>query len=80
MGSDGLWDFINTDEISDIIDKFKVKEKIAEELWKLCIQKAAFDSGLKFDDIIKKDPGTEKRKIHDDITILVVDLKQQFSQ
>lgn len=72
-----MWDFLNSKEVGQIIAKNITKEVIAKKLWNEVMKKAASGSSLKLEDILQMNPGASKRAIHDDITIMVVDLKKQ---
>lgn len=79
LATDGLWDFLSAKNVGDIISEHMSKEKIVEALWKSTIKKAAEDSNMKMEDVLKMNPGKTKRSIHDDITIMVLDLKKQVT-
>jgi pyruvate dehydrogenase phosphatase len=80
IGSDGLWDLVNADEICDIIKRNKNKTNIIRYLTYLSLKKASKLNNIAVDELLKKPPGTEKRKFHDDVTIMVVDLKNQVNK
>jgi serine/threonine protein phosphatase PrpC len=77
IGSDGLWDLINSNEISSIILENSNKEDITRKIFDLAIDNACKHSGIKKDKLFNMTPGYIKRKIIDDLTLLVVDLKNQ---
>ena len=77
LASDGLWELINNKQIESIINNEKCKEKIAKILINLCIERSAKDSNLPVNKILSLNPGPNKRDIIDDITIMIVDLKNQ---
>lgn len=81
LASDGLWDFMTSSEVSQIVttEKKGGKNIIADKLAEEALLKAAKASNLELDDLGKIKPGPLKRSIHDDITIMVVDLKNQVT-
>lgn len=75
MASDGLWDKLGRQEVADL---FKKKEagKMPSILIEKCLEKAATETKSTIE-AIRKIPQGKKRKIHDDITVVVIDLKNQ---
>lgn len=78
LATDGLWDFLTSSEVAEIVDKYKEKGKIARELLQTTMKYAAENQSISTDEIYGVKPGTDKRTIHDDITIMVVDLRNQL--
>lgn len=77
LATDGLWDWLNSKDVADIISrKNDDKKNIAETLVKEALYRAAESRNLKYEQLMHL-PQEIKRSIHDDITILVVDLKNQ---
>ena len=88
MGSDGLWDYLNSKEIVQLTKNFLEKEyKYFEEnnilensdiiafgLMEKVIDKSAKKYGSNSLDILDMKSGKKLRRIHDDITIIVCDL------
>ena len=88
MGSDGLWDYLNSKEIAELIEEFldkknniftenKIEEesdKIAFGLMEIIIQKSSKKSRIKELDILDIPLGKKLMRIHDDITIIIFDL------
>ncbi len=74
MGSDGLWDFLNANEVAEIISNKKNLKSIADGLFTEVMTRAANDAQLTFEKLMKI-PAGKRRKLHDDITILVFDLR-----
>lgn len=77
MASDGLWDLLTVDEVQSVVSKYKEKAEIARNLLDYTVDKAAYNANLSKSEVYGMDPGFEKRGILDDITIMVVDLKDQ---
>ena len=74
MGSDGLWDFINGKEIVEFLPNKKNTKEITEFLFTEVMTRAANDAKITLESLMKIPPG-KRRNLHDDITILVFDLK-----
>ena len=88
MGSDGLWDYLNSKEIVQLTKNFLEKKyKYFEEnnilensdiiafgLMEKVIDKSAKKYGSNSLDILDMKSGKKLRRIHDDITIIVCDL------
>jgi len=82
LASDGFWDLINNNEIEHTIKNQKSsesKQKIAKTLFDTCIDKAAREANLSTKKLLSMNPGQFKRDLIDDITIMIVDLKNQTS-
>lgn len=78
MASDGLWDFLTSLDVSDIVSKYSEKGEIARVLLETALERAASCNNLTKSEICSLEPGEEKRALHDDITILVIDLRGQL--
>lgn len=76
MATDGLWDELSSGDVKNIL---KIKKQnlnsIANKLFETAIIKAAEASRTTPEEIMKMDAGKTKRGIHDDITLIVFDLK-----
>lgn len=80
LATDGLWDWLNARDVADIITlNSDNKKQIAEALWIEALNKAAYRANLGDYEKVLTLPRTVKRSIHDDISLLVVDLKNQVS-
>lgn len=77
IGSDGLWELVNRAEMCKIIKESRNKDLISRRILEFGLKKASINAGLTVDKLNTLTPGPERRKIHDDITIMVVDLKNQ---
>ena len=80
LASDGLWDFLTSEDVSHIVSKHKEKAKIAKDLLQTTLKYAAEQQAISTDEIYSYKPGSDKRTIHDDITIMVVDLRNQVKK
>lgn len=78
LASDGLWDFLSSADVSNIVSKYGEKGEIARELMHTAVTRAANNNSLTKDEIYSIEPGEDKRILHDDITILVIDLRDQL--
>ena len=90
MGSDGLWDYLNSKNIANITkqtlnekDKnfekngiVEKSDKIAFSLMEKIIEKSSIKVGINSIDIIQMDLGKKLRRIHDDVTIIICDLSK----
>jgi serine/threonine protein phosphatase PrpC len=77
LGSDGLWDLVNSNEMCEIMNSNSCKEQITRKIFDLSLEKAAKNAGISISDLMKMSPGKRKRSILDDITLMVVDLRNQ---
>lgn len=84
MASDGLWDEMTKQEIADTLheeiqktDVKSVKERLSEALMEKSLQHAAKESNLTKEEMLNISLG-KRRHYHDDITILVIDLRNQY--
>ncbi len=79
LSTDGLWDWLGSYDVAEIIKKNKNdKSLIAEALWKEALTRAASRANLQLEQVMEM-PKQVKRSIHDDISLLVVDLKNQVT-
>ncbi len=79
LATDGLWDWLNENEVADIITYYSYnKHQIADALSYEAMKKAARKVNLEVNQVLNL-PKSIKRSIHDDISILVVDLKNQVT-
>jgi pyruvate dehydrogenase phosphatase len=77
LATDGLWDFLSTKDSTEIVNKFREKGSIARELLSFSIKQAASSQSITTEEIYTLKPGSDKRTMHDDITVMVVDLRNQ---
>ncbi len=77
LATDGLWELLTSQEVCEIIEENSDnKMNITDALRRAALNKAAFKANINFDELLKL-PKSLKRAIHDDISIMVVDLKNQ---
>ncbi len=74
MGSDGLWDFLNAKEVAEILSNKKNLKSITDGLFTEVMSRAANDAQMTLEKLMRVPEG-KRRKLHDDITILVFDLR-----
>jgi len=80
LGTDGLWDELTPKDVGNIIKSNQESKKdIANALFYAAIDHAAKEANLTREEIMNIAQGTVKRGLHDDITIMIVDLKNQYS-
>ncbi|CAD8050938.1 unnamed protein product [Paramecium sonneborni] len=78
LGSDGLWDELSKSEISKIVQKNQNnKDEIIKQIFEESLSHAAKSNNMSDEDI-RKIPLGKRRKLHDDITVIVVDLQGQI--
>jgi pyruvate dehydrogenase phosphatase len=78
MATDGLWDYLSSGDVAQLIknnNNTSNLQHISNDLFHAAIQKAADENGMKVDRIMNLPAGSTKRRIHDDITIILFDLK-----
>ena len=77
IASDGLWDNVKGWEVGNVLleSKGDVKYK-AYSIVSLCLKKVAGMAKMKVDDVVKIPYGKKRRKVHDDITMILFDLKE----
>lgn len=78
MASDGLWDEMKKNTIAEVTEQNKSdKSKVVTELLNTALVHAAKDAKLTLTELADIPPGN-RRRYHDDITIVCVDLENQF--
>lgn len=78
MASDGLWDEISRKKAAELIKgNDQELKKVAACLFENAIDNVSKKRGVSREFITQAPPGTMKRNIHDDITILVLSLQGQ---
>ena len=78
MATDGLWDFLRSREISEIFKKSinATIEKNCFNVLSTCLEKAATESRMTIEQMVKVPEGRGRRKLHDDITMILLDLNK----
>jgi serine/threonine protein phosphatase PrpC len=80
LASDGLWDEISRKEAAQIVSKQgndSDMKKLAGSLFEEAIQNVSKKRGISREFLTQAPPGPQKRNIHDDITILILNLQNQ---
>ena len=79
LASDGLWDEINFDEVGKLLkEKSSNGVEVSQTLLNTVLNRSAERHGKSRDFISQLPPGDLKRSIVDDVTIVVVNLANQF--
>ena len=90
IGTDGLWDYLNSKKIAKVVDKYlddknkdffdnKIYEnsdKIGFGLMQKIIKKSAKKVKIDINKILEMTLGKKLRRIHDDITIIILDFSK----
>ena len=78
MATDGLWDFLRSREISEIFKKSinATIEKNCFNVLSTCLEKAATESRMTIEQMVKVPEGRGRRRLHDDITMILLDLNK----
>lgn len=75
MATDGLWDELDKDEVKKLVQENDGnKEKIISSLYQYAFQKAAQSNRITEDELRNTALGHGRRKLIDDISIVVLDL------
>jgi serine/threonine protein phosphatase PrpC len=84
LATDGLWDELNRKKSADIAQQIEAKhgevtgEKLVGSLMNAGLDLAAQKSGITRSYMSQIPPSRQRRSLVDDITIVVVDLANQF--
>ena len=77
VASDGLWDNVKGWEVGDVLLENKGNiTHAAYSIVSLCLKKVAGMAKMKVEDVFKIPYGKRRRKVHDDITMILFDLKE----
>jgi pyruvate dehydrogenase phosphatase len=80
LATDGLWDELSPQDVAKVINQNDDnKDKIIDSLFRNALTHAAMDANMSLEQILKVEPGRKKRSLHDDITVMIVDLKNQYN-
>ena len=77
LATDGLWDYLSSKDVGEII-KLRSKENptdIAKNLFFGMLAKVSKEYRMTVPQILNMPAGDLKRRIHDDVSIIVFDLK-----
>lgn len=80
IGSDGLFDFFTNEEVVELVDSFLVAQPTgdpAKYMVEQLLLRAANFAGIPVDQL-KSIPIGRRRKFHDDVTVIVVDLRTEL--
>ena len=76
LASDGLWDNLKSREVKKLLHKGEDDiEKLSYSILGLCLNKAATNANMKIEDMLNIKVGKMRRNIHDDITMILFDLR-----
>lgn len=79
LASDGLWDYLTKYEIATIIENNDLnKNSIVEKLFDEVMRRSAEKRSISVETLMSLPSGSDKRRIHDDLSIIVVDLRKQM--
>ncbi|KAG0558251.1 hypothetical protein KC19_10G014300 [Ceratodon purpureus] len=81
IGSDGLYDFFSNEEVVEHINRFLLQQPTgdpAQYMVEQLLLRAAANAGITVEQL-KSIPIGRRRKFHDDVTIIVVDLRTSVS-
>lgn len=75
MATDGLWDFLSSKDVGNVLKQSGSNLKhLANSLFSEVMNKAAEECGMSVEKLMSMPPG-KKRNLHDDVTLIVFDLK-----
>lgn len=74
IATDGLWDYLNSKDVASILHNADSSEDAAHLLFNEVMQRAADYARVAPASLMKLSPGGKKRRIHDDISLIVYDL------
>lgn len=79
LATDGLWDWVDSNDVANVLENFGGDGlRIIDELSKTALSKAAMKSSLNIDELDHL-PISIRRSVYDDISIILVDLKNQVA-
>jgi serine/threonine protein phosphatase PrpC len=77
IATDGLWDHMSAKDVAKAIlthqDRTLEVKNLA--IFDEIMQKVSKERNMSIENILKMEPSPEKRRIHDDITMILFDLK-----
>lgn len=72
VASDGVWDELDLDQVADIIMNAEPNTNVARLILNACLQNAADRLDVFVDDLCAISPGPQRRKLFDDMTVVVL--------
>ena len=80
IATDGLWDELSSKDVEDIYNReYQNSNKLIKTLLDQAILKASERHGITADQLRKIEPG-RRRSLHDDITVLYLDLQNLLAK
>eukprot|EP00640_Fibrocapsa_japonica_P001305 CAMPEP_0113943046 /NCGR_PEP_ID=MMETSP1339-20121228/17997_1 /TAXON_ID=94617 /ORGANISM="Fibrocapsa japonica" /LENGTH=381 /DNA_ID=CAMNT_0000947791 /DNA_START=390 /DNA_END=1535 /DNA_ORIENTATION=+ /assembly_acc=CAM_ASM_000762 len=82
LASDGLWDYLDNQEAVAIVAQGIAEgdEDLGQRLVSAVLQEAAKAQGMTVDQLRKVPVGRQRRRLHDDITVVVIRLDKEAQQ
>lgn len=79
LSSDGLYDELKTGQVLKLFEEKKKEHPnlVIEKMIDAALENAAKTNNLKLDELKRLNPGKNKRNIHDDLTLLYINLDGQ---
>lgn len=77
MGCDGLWDELSKGEVTFVV-KNNLTKDAPKELLRESLERAARNKKMSVDELKKVEEGSKRRKLHDDISIIGINLQGQI--
>jgi pyruvate dehydrogenase phosphatase len=81
LATDGFWDYMKSGEVSEMLAKASALgaslPDLNDALFSSVIKKAASTNNMEVSDLIKLQAGGKKRRIHDDVTLILFDLRKK---
>lgn len=75
LGSDGVWDFLSNEQAVECVREQVVLgdfENAGHALVEKTLQQAAKKHGISYEELLELAPGTPRRPVHDDTTVIVL--------
>jgi pyruvate dehydrogenase phosphatase len=76
LGSDGLWDELNEQQVAttaiEAFNRGATPEEISHKLIEVALAQAAESAKLRVDDLKRLPQGRDRRSLHDDISVVVL--------
>lgn len=80
LGTHEVWNYLKKKELQRVFSQnFEDIHKICENLFNFALEKICSKNGIaKIDELLGLPVGFSRKKVHEDISLVVVDLKNQF--